>query len=282
LDPAQRPVAHYYAVTAGYFQVLGIPLLRGRSFGAQDVAGAPRVALINQEMARLHFPNTDPLGQRISLGNGPEAWRKIIGIVGNVKQNGRDQPTRAQIYDPFAQNPSASTTFVVQTTLSATDLAAAVRSAVHSLDPDIPLNIMYPFAGGLERGMAVRRFMMLLFGVFAVTALCLAAIGVYGVMTYTVAQRTGEIGIRMALGAQRRDVLWLVLRQGGRMVGAGVLIGLAGAFAVSHLLAWILFEVNPHDPLTLVVIVVLLLTVAFFACWLRATRVNPLVALRCE
>ena len=281
--PFELPPAFYYSVSAGYFETMGIPLIRGRFFSQKDRADAPRVMVINQEMARLYFPNSDPIGQRISIGRGPEVWREIVGIVGNVLQGGPS--VRAQVYDAFPQSPSASTTFVMRTTLGATELAAADRTAIHAVDRDIPIMAMYPLTPTLSRNIESTRFTLFLFGVFAGTALLLAAIGVYGVMTYAVTQRTGEIGIRMALGAQRRDVIWLVLRQGGRMVAAGLVAGLVGAFAISRLLEWMLFEVSPHDPLTLAVIVALLSFVAFLACWLparRATRVDPLVALRCE
>lgn len=231
----------------------------------------------------MYFPDSDPIGQRISIGKGPEVWREIVGIVGNVLQGG--PAVRAQIYDPFAQSPSASTSFVVRTSLAATDLTAVVRTAIHTVDKDIPLADMYLLGSTLSRIVESTRFAMFLFGVFAGTALFLAAIGVYGVMTYAVTQRTGKIGIRMALGAQQRDVVGLVLRQGGRRVGAGLLAGLVGAFAISRLLEWMLFEVSPRHPLTLAVIVALLSVAAFFACWLparRATKMDLLVALRCE
>ena len=285
LEPMQLPPAFFYSVTPDYFRIMGIPVVRGRGFTAQDVAGAPRVALINEEMARLHFPDTDPIGQHLSVGGGPDVWCEIVGIVGDVLQGGAGQPKRTQIYEPFAQSPSASTLFVIRSTLPLNELSYAVSKAVHAIDPEIPLTNLYPVGGAINGNLAATRFTLFLFSVFALTALFLAAIGVYGVMTYAVSQRTGEIGIRMALGAQRRDVLGLILRQGAKMVGAGLLAGLAGALAITHLLEWMLYEVSPNDPLTLSVIVVLLSAVAFLACWLparRATRVDPLVALRCE
>lgn len=285
LEPMQLPPAFYYAVTPGYFDVMGIPLVRGRGFTAQDGAGAPRVALINEEMVRLHFPDTDPVGQHLSVGGGPDVWREIVGVVGDVLQGGAGQPKRAQIYEPFAQSPGASTSFVIQSTLPPNELSYAVSKAVHAIDPDIPLTLVYPLTGASSTNLAAARFTLFLFSVFAVLALFLAAIGVYGVMTYAVSQRTGEIGIRMALGAQRRDVLRLILHQGARMVGAGLLAGLAGSLAITHLMEWMLFEVRPYDPLTLAAIMVLLSAVALLACWLparRATKVDPLVALRCE
>ena len=282
-EPMELPPGFYYVVTPGYFDVLGIPLVRGRRLTAQDTMGAPRVVLINAEMARLHFPDTDPIGQHLSVGNGPEVWREIVGIVGDVLQGGPGQPKRAQIYESFTQAPAASTSVVVRTTLPANELSYAASKAIHAIDPDIPLPLMYPTVGALNRGLAAVQFSLFLFSVFAVTALFLAAIGVYGVMTYAVSQRTGEIGVRMALGAQPRDVLRLILRQGARMVGFGLIAGLAGSLAIMHFLADMLYDVSPSDPLTLAVIVVVLSAVAFLACWLparRATKVEPLVALR--
>jgi len=285
LEPMQLPPGFYYAVTPGYFEVMGIPLVRGRGFSAQDVAGAPRVALINEEMVRLHFPESDPIGQHLSVGGGRDVWREIIGVVGDVLQGGAGQPKRAQIYEPFAQSPGASTSFVIRTSLPTNELSYAVSKAVHAIDLEIPLTLVYPLVSATSTNLAATRFSLFLFGVFAVLALFLAAIGVYGVMTYAVNQRSGEIGIRMALGAQPRDVMRLILRQGARMVGAGLLAGLGGALAVTHLLDWMLFEVSPTDPLTLAAIMMLLSSVAMLACWLparRATKVDPLVALRCE
>ena len=282
--PVELPPAYYYAVTPGYFQMLHIPLVRGRLFTAADQAGAPRVALINQNLARQYFPDVNPIGQRISVGNGPDSWRQIVGIVRDVAQNGGLQ-MRAQVYEPYAQNPSHSTSFIVRTDLPAGQVQPAVAAAIHAVDPDIPTGPLYAIFGQPTLNVLVTRFMTFLLGVFAVTALFLAAIGVYGVMNYAVSRRTGEIGIRMALGAQRRDVLWMILREGAGMVGAGLLLGLVGAIAVSGTLEWLLFEVSPRDPLTLAAIMVLLAGVAFVACWLparRATKVDPMVALRCE
>jgi putative ABC transport system permease protein len=283
--PIELPPAFYYAVTPDYFRIFGIPLVRGRLFTAADVAGQPRVVLINRKLAELHFPDSDPIGQKISVGSNPEVWREIIGIVADTHQNGPAQPVRSQIYEPFAQNPSTTTSVVINTTLPTASVIAATATAVHAVDPDIPLPTLYPLDVGMPRALVPMRFATLLFSIFGATALFLAAIGVYGVMSYSVSQRTGEIGLRMALGAQRRDVLWMIFRHGGRMVGAGLLLGLAGSLAVTHLLGILLFEVSPYDPLTLVANMLLLSIVAFVACWLparRATKVEPMVALHCE
>jgi putative ABC transport system permease protein len=281
----QEPSTNYYAATPDYFRAMGIPLLRGRFFDERDRAGAPRVAIINESMAKQYFPGEDPIGQRINVTNGPETWREIVGIVGDTKHYRLDGETTLQTYEPFAQQPFDFLTVVVRTAGPAADLPAAIRTAIFSVDADQPIAGVRPLSALLANSIARQRFAMLLFAVFSGIALLLSAIGIYGVMAYSVTQRTGEIGIRMALGAQRRDVLRLILLQGGRLVGLGLAVGIAGSLVLTRFLAAMLFGVTAHDPLTFAAIALLLACVAALACLVparRATKVDPLIALRAE
>ncbi len=295
IAPADQPNANYYAVTSDYFKAMGIPLLRGRFFTPRDVAGAPHVAIINESLAKRYFPNEDPLGKRINITSGPETWREIVGIVGDVKHYRLDGDTTVQAYEPFAQAPFDSMTFVVRLAASApseggtgnlaTGLPANIRTAIYAVDHDQPVASISPLTALLAGSVSRQRFAMFLFAVFSGVALLLAAIGIYGVMAYTVTQRTGEIGIRMALGAQRGDVLRLVFLQGGRLILIGLGAGLVGAACLTRFIASLLFGVSAYDPLTFIAIALLIAAVASLACLIparRATKVDPLVALRAE
>jgi len=285
IAPSDLPSTNYYAVTPDYFRAMGIRLIRGRTFTPQDDAKAPRVALINETMARQHFPNEDPIGKRINITNGPDAWREIIGIVADIKQYGVDEATSAQSYEPFAQVPFSSLNVVVRTNGSPAALLGALRPAVYAVDKDQPIGAIRPLEEIVADSIARQRFAMTLLTVFSLVALVIAAVGIYGVMAYSVVQRTGEFGIRMALGAQQRDVLRLVLMQGGKLIGLGLIIGLAATLAASRAMGSMLFNTSAQDPLTLGAITVLLGAVALVACLLpanRATKVNPIEALRTE
>jgi putative ABC transport system permease protein len=264
---------------------MGIRLIRGRIFTAQDDARAPRVAVINETMARQFFANEDPIGKRINIQNGPDAWREIVGIVGDIKQYGLDKATSAQSYEPFAQAPFNSLNVVVRTNGSPAALLGALRPAVYAVDKDQPVGIIRPLEEIMSESIARQRFAMLLLTVFSSVALVIAAVGIYGVMAYNVVQRTGEFGIRMALGAQQRDVLRLVLTQGGKLIGLGLAIGLLATLGASRAMGSMLFNVSAYDPLTLTSITLLLGAVALIACFFpanRATKVNPIEALRTE
>jgi putative ABC transport system permease protein len=285
IAPSDLPSTNYYTVTPDYFRAMGIRLIRGRTFTPQDDAKAPRVAVINETMARQHFPNEDPIGKRINITNGPDTWRQIVGIVGDIKQYGVDKATSAQAYEPFAQVPFSSLNVVIRTSGSPAALLGALRPAVYAVDKDQPVGTIRPLEEIMAESIASQRFAMTLLTVFSLVALVIAAVGIYGVMAYSVVQRTGEFGIRMALGAQRRDVLRLVLAQGGKLVGLGLLVGLAGTLAASRAMASMLFNTSAQDPLTLGTITLLLGAVALVACLLpanRATKVNPIEALRTE
>ena len=284
--PGEEPNTNYYAVTPNYFKAMGIPLLRGRLFTEQDRKGSPRVAVINEEMAKKFFKDEDPIGKGINVTNGPETFREIVGIVGDVKQYGPAQPTTMQTYEPFLQNPFSGMTLVVRTEGNPTALTSAIRSQVLSIDKDQPVARTRPLDQVLSDSVAKQRFLMVLLTTFAAVALVLAAVGLYGVMSYAVTQRTHEIGIRLALGAQTGDVMKLVVGQGMALALAGVGIGLAGALILTRILmASFLFSVGASDPLTFATISVLLAGVALGASVVparRAMKVDPMVALRYE
>ncbi|HKP02926.1 MAG TPA: ABC transporter permease [Chthoniobacterales bacterium] len=285
IDPADLPNTNYYAVTPDYFRAMGIRLVRGRGFTPQDDAKAPRVAIINETMARQFFPNEDPIGKRINITNGPDTWRQIIGIVGDIKQYGVDKATSAQSYEPFAQVPFSSINVVIRTKGSPAALLSALRPAVYAVDKDQPISTIRPLEEIMADSISRQRFAMTLLTVFSAVALVIAAVGIYGVMAYNVVQRTGEFGIRMALGAQQGDVLRLVLTQGGKLIGLGLLIGLLATVAASYAMRSILFNTSAFDPLTLTTITLVLAAVALVACFFpanRATKVNPIEALRAE
>jgi len=285
LAPSDVPDTNYYAVTPDYFKAMGIRLLRGRLFTTQDNEKAPRVALINETLARQHFPHEDPLGKRINITNGPDAWREIVGIVADVKQYGVDRETTRQSYEPFAQVPFDDMHAVIRTTGDAGAMHQSIRGQVFGVDKDQPVSSIRPLEVIVADTMARQRFAMLLLVAFSLVALLIAAVGIYGVMAYSVSQRTSEIGIRMALGASRGDVLKLVLRQGLGVIAIGLGVGLVAALFAARVVASILYQTSPRDPLTLVAIALGLGAVAFVACLLparRATKVDPLTALRSE
>jgi putative ABC transport system permease protein len=285
IAPSDLPNTNYYSVTPGYFPAMGIRLVRGRLFNERDDAKAPRVALINETLARQHFPHEDPIGKQINVTNGPDTWREIVGIVSDVKQYGVDRPTTNQTYEPYAQQPYGNPNFVIRTAGPPAAILSSLRPAIYAVDKDQPVASIRPLEAIMADNIARQRFAMTLLTVFAVVALIIAAVGIYGVMAYTVTQRTGEIGIRLALGAQPRDVLQLILTHGGKLVGAGQLHGLVLALAGGRIVQSILFSTNARDPLTFAAITTLLALVALVACLLparRATKVDPMVALRAE
>ena len=285
IDPADLPSTNYYSITPDYYRAMGIRLIRGRVFTPQDDARAPRVAIINETMARQFFPNEDPIGKRINITNGPDTWREIVGIVGDIKQYGVDKATSAQSYEPFAQVPFTSLNVVVRTNGSPAALLGALRPAVYAVDKDQPVGAIRPLEEIMAESIARQRFAMTLLTVFSAVALIIAAVGIYGVMAYNVVQRTGEFGIRMALGAQQGDVLRLVLTQGGKLIGLGLAIGLLATLGASRAMGSMLFNTSAYDPVTLTSITLLLGAVALIACFFpanRATKVNPIEALRTE
>ncbi len=281
--PGQQPVAWYGLVSPDYFRALGMRLVRGRVFTERDDEKASRVVIISEAMARRYFPAEDALGKR--LGTGPNAWREIVGVMADVKQFGLEIDARPTMYLPDRQSPARAMTVVVRTTAEPLQLAAAVRAAVWEGDKNLAMAKVMPMAQLVSTSIAQPRFILLLLGIFAGVALALAAVGIYGVMSYTVTQRTREIGVRMALGARPRDVLRLVVGQGLLLTALGVGIGLAGAVGLTRLMRTLLFGVQPTDPATFALIALLLAGVALLACYLparRAAKVDPMVALRYE
>jgi putative ABC transport system permease protein len=265
---------------------MGIPPLAGREFTEEDSARAPRVMLINETMARKFWPNANPIGQHVTMLDwGPPLQGEIVGVVGDVKANGLDEVTGPMIYWPNYQFPQLFNSFVVRSDADPMSLVAAVKSAVWSVDRNQTVSEIKSMDQVLADSLARRRLYMLLLGVFAAAALLLAAVGIYGVMAYSVSQRTHEIGVRLALGAERRDVLRLMLRRGIGVTLIGVAIGLAVAFGLTRLMSTLLYGVSASDPATFAGVAILLFAIALAACHIparRAMRVDPLVALRYE
>ncbi|HKV38074.1 MAG TPA: ABC transporter permease [Blastocatellia bacterium] len=283
--PGEDVSTNYYAISPGYFRAMGIPLIKGRLFDEHDTKDSPHVALINQEMAKRFFPNENPIGKRINVTNGPETFREIVGIVGDVKQYGLDQATPVETYEPYVQKPFSFMTVVVRTSIDPSGLADPVRRAVLSIDPDQAVSMSKTLDQIVSESVSKQRFSTLLLSIFAAIALILAAVGIYGVLAYSVAQRTHEIGIRMALGASVFEVQRLVVGNGIILALIGVAIGEAGAIAVTRVMSSFLFNVSATDPATFVIISAVLTGVALVASYVpsrRATRVDPMIALRYE
>jgi putative ABC transport system permease protein len=272
-------VAHHSLVSPHYFRAMGIPLVRGRVFAPSDGEGAAPVAIINQALARRFFPGQDPIGRRIDLASGQH---EIVGVVGDVKLGPLEAPG-PETYEPFAQRPSWNFTVVVRG--AGAGLSPAIAAAIAGLDPEQPTQDIRPLATLVAGSLARQRFALVLFAVFSGMALLLAAVGLYGVVSYLVARRTAELGVRLALGARTADVVGLVLAQGGRMVALGLLAGLAGALLLTRLLRGLLVGISPHDPLAYLAAAGALVLAAALACLLpahRAARIEPMAALRME
>ena len=281
----EEPDAQVRVTTPEYFEAIGTGLKRGRLFTAQDSAETTRVVLINEEFARRFLPGQDPIGQRLNFGGGEKQTQQIIGVVADVTNDDLDNEVDPIAYSPYAQNPSFTMNLIVRSTHEPTHLAAATRSEVQALDPNLPVSNIKPLRQMIYERSSPKRLMAYLMGIFGVVALLLASVGIYGVMSYAVTQRTQEIGVRMALGAQALDVLKLVVRNGMTIALVGVAIGLGGAYAMTRLLSSLLFKVAPTDVMTFAGVSISLIVVALIACYIparRATRVDPLVALRHE
>lgn len=276
-----RPVAQTRAASVGYFEAMGIPLKRGRLFAEADLGGSNVV--INESMARRFWPDADPIGKRINFCSmAPEpCWSQIIGVVSDIHQFGLDAAPTFDVYGAGGWTPN----FVIRATSDPASLAHAAAEEIHKIDPNLPVVHVTTLVGLLSDTVAPRRFSTVLLVIFAGLALVLAAVGVYGVMNYLVSRRTNEIGLRMALGAQPRDIWQLIVGRGAKLAVAGVAIGIIGSLALARLLASLLFEVRASDPVTFAAVALLLMGVALLACYFparRAMRADPMIALRHE
>jgi putative ABC transport system permease protein len=279
-----EPTVFFNTATPGYFETMGVPLLRGRLFNEQDAGDGPLVFLINQTMALRFWPNEDPIGKQVLLMDG-SLTGAIVGIVGDNKHNSLIEKQAAWMYSSYGHMPGIFATIVVRTTADPTSISQAVREAVWKVDPDQPMWTIRTGEQMVDFHLAGRRFVMTLMGVFAMLAMVLAAVGVYGVVSHAVSQGIREIGIRMVLGAQRRDVLLLVIAQGMKLVVMGVAIGLLAALGLKQWISALLYETRPTDPATFAVVALLLTAVALLACYLparRAAKTDPMNVIRHE
>ena len=287
-DGPIQNVDFYQAVSKDYFATMGIRLMDGRLFDARDVQGAPEVVIVNKTMAMTFWPRQNPIGRRLKPG-GSKNWSTVVGMVDDVKNAGLDRPAGTELYLPYRQPAGAgnSDMYVAMRTPAGDprSLAGVVREQLNAIDPSLPLADVRLMEDVLTRAQARPRFLTLLLSLFSIVAFAIATVGIYGVVSYSVARRTKEFGLRMVLGAQGEDVLGLVMKQGAGMVAIGVAAGLATAFALTRLMASLLFGVTPTDLPTFAGVTVLLFAVALLACYLparRATRVDPIQTLRYE
>jgi putative ABC transport system permease protein len=289
LSPGEEPELNTRSIAGAYFRTMKIPVLQGRDLTAQDTANQPMVGLVNQSFVRTYFPDGNPIGARIRWARGPEPhWMTIVGVVGDVKHFGLNLPEEPAFYSSYMQSDQPWKRWmylVVRSNVDPAALSAQVKKEVWAVDKLIPVTKVEPMHEVMAVSMAAQRFNMTLMGTFALTALFLAGIGIYGVISFSVTQRTHELGVRMALGAQTADVLRLVVGHGLKLTVIGVAIGLAAAFAVTRLMESLLFGVSATDPATFVSVAAILAGVAMLASFVparRASKVDPIVALRYE
>jgi putative ABC transport system permease protein len=288
-SPGSFPHPDRHSVSPGYLRTLGIRLLRGRDFTDADSETAPRVALINARIARDLFPGQDPVGKRFMQGRPDPTrkpvWTTIVGVVDDTRMYGLANPSRFEVYRPLAQGTPDEMNLIVRSRIDPSALTSSIRAAVASIDPNQPISSIATMDQLVQDSVGSRRVTLILLGVFSALGLVLAGIGIYGVISYSVAQRTQEIGIRMALGAAREDVMKMILLQGARIAGTGLAIGFIAAFGLTRYLEKLLFSVNPVDPGTFAAVALVLAVVALLACYIparRTLRVDPMTALRYE
>jgi putative ABC transport system permease protein len=282
---ADQDGAYFIAATPGYFKALQTPVLQGRAIDDHDTAGGAPVAVINRTLAGQLFPNQEAVGHRLKIVNPEQSsdWRTIVGVVGDIKYRGLDEEPQPTLYTPFAQTPFMWLYVMVRSPGNVESMVRTLRASVPSVHASLTAGNIRPMADVIAQSVAEPRFNMILVSAFAALALVLSSIGIYGVIAYSVAQRTHEIGVRMALGAARPDVLRLVLLEGAGIALAGVALGLAGALALTRVMATLLVGVSPRDPLTFGLGALVLLAVAVVASYVparRASRVDPMTALR--
>src|SRR5215213_8652154 len=281
--PGRVPLTEYRLASAGYFKALGIHLHAGRVFEPGDEAASARPVVVCRELVRTFFPDGDALGKRVRAGG--DDWWTIVGVVGDVKQSGLTQPSRPELYFPYPAYRPDGMTLVVRAAHDPEEMAAVVRREVQAVDPNQPVYEVRTMEEVINRSISTLRLNMTLLTIFAGLATLLAVVGIYSIMSYLVTQHTREIGIRVALGAQPGNILKLVLGQGLALTLVGVCVGALVAFGLTHLITRFLYEVGGNDPLTYVSVSLLLIVVALVACYIparRATKVDPLVALRYE
>ena len=285
-DSERTPTADIAVVDTEYFRTMEVPLISGRNFTVSDTSTTQTVAVIDQTLARRYWPGENPVGQQIKFGFGAGVKGvAIVGVVGDIKSDGFEAPSVPHIYVPMGQFAPVNAVVFLRSRGDVEHLGEAVRHEVEKVDPNVPVHSISSMDQIISRSLADRRFALELLGVFAAVALLLAAVGIYGVMSYSFSQRTHELGIRMALGAQQLDILRMALAEGMKIVVIGLASGLVGAAIVTRFFRSMLFDVGPADPITFVSVSAILAGVALFACYVpaqRATRVDPLVALREE
>ena len=286
--PDKWPGANYRVVTPNYFRAMGIPIVQGRAYTDRDNETTPLVMIVNQELARTVFPGEDPVGKRINFGrveNGQPVWFEIVGVAANIRSLELREEPDSELYFAALQDMWPDMSLVVRSSVEPSSLSASVRHIVNEIDKSVPVSNVQTMEHVVSQSITQPRFNLFLLGLFSTVALLLSAAGIYGVTAYTVTQRTHELGIRLALGAQVSDVLKMILGQGMAVIGIGLVLGLVAAFGLMRLLRSLLFGVGENDPLTFVAITVVLFVVALLACYLparRATKVDPLEALRAE
>jgi putative ABC transport system permease protein len=284
-NPEEDPSADRYSISPGYLRAMRIPLLRGREFDQRDVATSSTVAIVNESMVRQFWPGEDPIRKRFRMGDTKGAWKTVVGVVGDVLHKGLDAPHTIQVYLPNTQFTDSMVILAVRTSNDPSSIAAAVRAEIAALDPQVPISEVATMDDVISSSVANQRFGAFLFFLFGAVALVLTAVGIYGVISYGVAQRTHEIGIRLALGAGRREVLELIIVESMRPALLGAAVGLCATFVLTRLLTRLLYNVKPTDPPVFAAVLLLMIGVALLASYIparRATRVDPMVALRYE